>query len=114
MNNKLKAQVIRHGEVIIKPIDSLPKGAILVEITNKKIVAFSETHHHHVLEAQKPFKVWTWNGETYLEVLEIAELWHQKTGKDVHAPHKIAPGFKKVQIKKVYDYFAKKMSLVKD
>lgn len=40
--------IIRHGEVLLKPIDSLPEGAILEKTVKKEIVAHSETGHHHV------------------------------------------------------------------
>ena len=59
-------------------------------------------------------KVYTWNGETYLEVPEIAKLWHQKTGNDVHTEHTIAPSAYKVVIKKEFDYFAGIMRQVRD
>lgn len=107
-------QIVRHGEVILKSIAELPKGAVLLKEVKKEIVAHSETGHHHVLESIKDFKVYSWNGETYVEVPEIAELWHQKTGKDVHAPHKMVPGVYKVNIKKAYNYFSKAMERVRD
>lgn len=109
----MKAQIIRHGEVLLVPSE-LPKGAELKEVSKKYIVAHSETGHHHVLEGLKPTKVFMWKGERYIEVPEIAELWHQKTGKDVHTPHKVVPGVYKIQIKKQFDYFLKKMSQVRD
>ena len=54
------------------------------------------------------------NGETYLEVTSMTNLIHEKTGKDVHTPHKVVPAFYKVIIKKQFDYFTKKMQLVRD
>ena len=86
----MKPQIIRHGEVILKPIEKLPNKAKLEKENKKIIVAHSETGHHHVLEAPTNVKVYSWNGETYLEVPELSELWHKKTGKDVHTPHKVA------------------------
>lgn len=106
--------IVRHGEVLLKQIASLPDGAKLEKETNKHIVAHSETGHHHVLEAQKDFKIYTWKGDTYLEVPELAELWHQKSGKDTHAPHKIIPATYKVVIKKAYNYFSKALERVRD
>lgn len=112
--NMNKAQIIRHGEVIMKPMDSLPKEAVLEKEVKSYIVAHSETGHHHVLESLKNFKVYSFNGEKYIEVPEISELLHEKTGKDTHAPHKIVPAIYKIVIKKNYDYFAKKMAEVRD
>ena len=115
----MKAQIVRHGEVILKPIASLPKEAKLELVTNKYIVAHSETGHHHVLVTKEKtdlskFKVYSWNGDTYLEVPQIAELFHEKTGKDVHTPHKIVPSFYKVNIKKSFNYFSKSLEKVRD
>lgn len=110
----MKTQIIRHGEVLLKKISELPKEAELLEESNKYIVAHSETGHHHILEAVKPFKIYTWEDDTYIEVPEIAELWHQKTGKDVHTPHKLIPGIFKVNIKKEFDYFRGMLRSVRD
>lgn len=109
----MKAQIVRHGEAILKPAE-LPKEAVLSETKNKIIVAHSETGHHHVLEATKPINVYTWNGETYVGVPEIAKLWHDKTGSDVHKTHEIAPSVYKVIIKKEFNYFSKALERVRD
>lgn len=109
----IKPEPVRHGEVILKP-STLPKEAKLKIESKKYIVAHSETGHHHVLEAVKDIKVYSWKGDTYVEVPELAELWHQKTGADVHKTHKIAPSVYKVIIKKSYNYFSKIMERVRD
>lgn len=109
----MKAQIVRHGEVLLKP-STLPKEAKLVEETKKKIVAHSETGHHHVLESLDTYKVYEWNGETYLELGSVGTLFHEKTGNDVHTPHKIAPAVYKIVIKRAYDYFQKRLMNVRD
>lgn len=114
-----KSQIVRHGEVILKPISELPKEAVLQKEENKIVVAHSETGHHHILEVKdkvdmSKIKVYSWNGETYLEVPQIAELWHQKSGVDVHKTHRIAPAIYKVVIKKEFDYFAGVIRQVRD
>ena len=111
--------IVRHGEVILKQIDSLPKEATLVKETNSHIVAHSETGHHHVLATKEKtdlskFKVYSWNGETYLEVPQMSELLHEKVGADAHKTHTIVPGLYKVAIKKHFDYFTKAMTRVRD
>lgn len=111
----MKPQIVRHGEVIIKPVSELPKGAVLEVETKKFIVAHSETGHHHVLTTDlSKFKVYSFNGERYLEVTELSNLIHEKTGKDTHTPHKIPAGFYKVVIKQAFDFFEKKMKAVRD
>lgn len=108
------AQIVRHGEVILKPVSSLPKEVNLVEKTKKYIVAHSETGHHHVLESIDKYEVFTSNGDTYIKLGTVGTLFHEKSGNDVHTPHKIVPAVYKVIIKKSYDYFTKKLARVRD
>lgn len=110
-------QIVRHGEVILKPIPQLPNDATLSETTHKRIVAHSETGHHHVLEAEKgnDFKIFTTlDGKTFIELPTEAKLWHQKTGDDVHKTHTIAPAIYEVVIKREFDYFAGIIRQVRD
>lgn len=112
-----KTEIIRHGEVILKP-ETLPEGAILEKEVQEDIIAHSETGHHHVLTLEKTdmskMKFYTFNGERYVEVPQVAELWHQKSGKDVHTAHKVAPAVYKIILKKEFDYFAKIIRQVRD
>lgn len=115
----MKTQIIRHGEVILKPVNKLPKEAKLNNEDYKIIVAHSETGHHHILEVKdkvdvSKIKIYSWNGETYLEVPQIAELWHKKTGKDIHKTHTISPSIYKVVLKKEFDYFSGLLKQVRD
>lgn len=111
----MKEQIVRHGEVVLKPINSLPKEAKLELETNKYIVAHSETGHHHVLTTDlSKFKVYSLKGDTYLEIPELSTLLHEKSGKDVHTPHTIVPSIYKVIIKKSFDYFKGAMERVRD
>lgn len=106
--------IVRHGEVILKQISVLPEGAVLEKESKNYIVAHSETGHHHVLESTTDFKVFLWKGDRYLEVPELAKLFHEKTGKDTHTPHKIVPGIYKINIKKHFDYFKGALEKVRD
>lgn len=106
--------IIRHGELVLKEVESLPTEAKLESEVKKFICAHSETGHHHVLESVDKFKVYSWNGETYISLGSLGTLFHEKTGKDVHTPHKISPAIYKINIKKSYDYFQKKMARVRD
>jgi len=110
----MKPQIIRHGEVILRPIISLPKEVKFEKKAKSHIVAHSETGHHHVLDSVKNIKVYSWNGRTYLEVPEIGKLWHQKTGTDVHKEHKVMPSLYEVIIKKSFNYFSRAMERVRD
>jgi hypothetical protein len=113
MKKNNNPQIVRHGEVILYPT-ILPNKAVLSKETNKEIIAHSETGHHHVLEAKEDFKIYTLLGDTYIEIPSVAELWHQKTGKDIHTPHKIAPAVYKIVIKKEFDYFEGIIRQVRD
>lgn len=110
----MKPQIVRHGEVILKPISKLPKGAKILEETKKHIVAHSETGHHHVLESLDQYQVYALDGEKYVVLGNVADLFHEKTGKDVHTTHKITPAIYKVVIKKSFDYFKGVMERVRD
>lgn len=115
----MNPQIIRHGEVILKPIDKLPKEAKLQDEKSSIIVAHSETGHHHILEVKdkvdmSKIKVYSWNGEMYLEVPQIAELWHQKTGQDTHKTHEVVPSIYKINIKKEFDYYQGAIRQVRD
>lgn len=119
MIKKTKPQIVRHGEVILKPVNELPKEAKLIETANSYIVAHSETGHHHILATKEKtdlskFKVFSHNGDTYIEVKEVSELLHEKTGKDVHKTHKIIPNIYKVIIKKSFNYYKGVMERVRD
>jgi hypothetical protein len=115
----METKLVRHGEVILKAVDNLPKEAKLVEATNSFIVAHSETGHNHRLVTKEKtdlskFKVYSWNGETYLEVPAISELLHEKSGKDAHKTHTIQPNIYKVILKKEFDYYKSVMRNVRD
>jgi len=113
----MKNEIVRHGEVILKPCE-LPKEAKIIEEKEKLVVAHSETGHHHVLTKDKidlsKFKVYSYNGDKYVEVPIISDLLHEKTGKDVHKTHKILPGIYKIILKKEFDYFAGVIKRVRD
>lgn len=114
----MKPQIIRHGEVILKPVNEIPSGAILKKKSKKEIIAHSETGHHHILEVKdrtgNPFSIFTINGETYLELHDTAKLWHQKSGKDAHKTHDVIPSAYKIIIKREFDYFENAIREVRD
>jgi hypothetical protein len=110
----MKPQIIRHGEVILKPISEIPKEAKLEKETKSHIVAHSETGHHHVLESVDNYKIYSWNGKTYINLGTVGDLTHHKTGQDVHAPHKILPSAYEIVIKQEFDYYEGVMRDVRD
>ena len=116
MNNP---QIVRHGEVLLKPIEELPKDAKLVKEDKEIVVAHSETGHHHIVrtldrETGANVRIYELDGRSYLAIGSQAELYHQKTGTDVHTPHILDYPVYEIVIKQNYDYFAKKMLAVRD
>jgi hypothetical protein len=97
---------IRHGEVLLQEVESVPKRK--GKEFKSFIVGHSETGHHHVLEAEKEFKVWTAKDkqELYLELFEPAKLVHQKQI-DAHKTLTVPKGKYKVTYKKEYNPWSK-------
>lgn len=113
-NNEFSKKAIRHGEVILVPLESLPKGAKLVEETKSFIAGHSESGHHHVLEAVSPFKIFEFEGKTYLDIPLEAKLTHQKQGTETHGIQILQPGFYERIIKKSFSYAKGIMERVQD
>lgn len=108
-------EIIRHGEVLLVPVIELPKTAKLVKTVKSHIVAHSETGHHHVLELPtKVLRVYEVDNESYLDVGDVGQLLHEKTGVDAHKTHVVAPGKYKVVIKQAFDYFKGLLQKVRD
>ena len=111
----MKQQIIRHGEILLKPISKIPKEAKLKHEGKDYIVGHSETGHHHVLELDTTqLRVYEVDNELYLDVRDTGQLVHKKTGVDTHKPHTIVPGKYKVIIKQAFNYFAKALQKVRD
>lgn len=110
--NKLKILAVRHGEVLLLPVNKVLKG----KTTQHKefIVGHSETGHHHVLKSKTEFTVQDIDkAMVYLQLFEPATLSHQKTV-NRHKDLVIPAGTYKVVHKQEYDPFAKIMRAVWD
>ena len=72
-NIKKLLKGIRHGEVILMPVDKSVKG----KKVKKFVVAHSETGHHHVIESDTLFTV---DDKNFLiELFGDAAIVHKKT-----------------------------------
>lgn len=70
---------IRHGEILLLPVDALPKNPAKREQHTNYIVGHSETGHHHVLESDTVFEeIAAANGDIFLNLVEDAQLVHLK------------------------------------
>lgn len=113
----MKPQIVRHGEVILLPVDTLPNEITLKEKTSEAIIAHSETGHHHVLKTnvKDAVKIYTTiDGTTFVEVGDVAQLLHKKTGNNVHKTHTIAPSIYKIVLKKEFNYYEGVLKQVRD
>lgn len=69
---------LRHGEVLLKPVTSIPKGGTRKE-GKEYIIAHSETGHNHVLEGTA-FDVTEFDdGQIFVNVKNDTALVHRKT-----------------------------------
>lgn len=108
-NNKRVA--VQHGELALRPIDSLPTGATTKHDTY--VAAHSETGHHHIVTAKNGVEVLEADGHRYMLIQEIGKLYHEKTF-DIHETQYLAPGAYELTEKTEYDPFAKVIRRVFD
>jgi len=111
--SNLKILAVRHGEVLLLPVDKMPRGG---KKHTSFIVGHSETGHHHVLESKTEFRVTTDTVDKamlYIQLFEPANLIHQKTV-NRHKDLTIPAGIYKVVHKREYDPFEKVMREVWD
>ena len=104
---------IQHGELMLVPVDDLPKGK--TRQVQTQVVAHSESGHHHVVEATQAFEVLgdVDTADLYLRLYEPAKLVHQKTS-DAHRTLDVPAGTWKVLKKTEYDPFSAVIRTVKD
>ena len=120
MSNKktFKERAIRHGEIVITPVDKLPDGLERVEVGSQIIIGHSESGHHHVavcdtdgLTLLRP--AGADDQGLYLQVEGVARIEHLKPY-DRHETKSIQPGYYFVNTKEQYDYFLKRQTRVLD
>lgn len=69
---------IRHGEILLLPVDWVPNGSI--ESAASCIVGHSESGHHHVLDSDDAFEqIVTANGDLFVDLGRDTPLRHHKT-----------------------------------
>jgi len=68
---------IRHGEILLLPVDAVPNGS--VESVPSCIVGHSESGHHHVLESDEVFEqIIAANGDLFVDLPSVTPLRHRK------------------------------------
>lgn len=114
-NETFKKKAIRHGEVMITPIDELPAGVEEVFSGRRRVIGHSETGHHHVAVGDITIfrPVGADDSTLFMRVNRDSVVEHRKTF-DKHETKPLLKGLYTVTIKKAYDYFAKRMEAVRD
>lgn len=79
---------LRHGEVVLLPVDKMPEGK--TKRVKSYTLAHSETGHHHVIESDVEFDVLILD-DVFVHLHEAAEIVHKKTF-DQHKTLPVKPG----------------------
>lgn len=73
-----RRSAIRHGEVLLLPVERVPEG--VREKVGECIVGHSESGHHHVLESESTFaQIVAANGDLYVDLDTPTPLRHRKS-----------------------------------
>lgn len=92
---------IRHGEILLLPVASVPQGT--VGQVSACIVGHSESGHHHVLESEAVFdQIVAANGDLYVDLDAPTPLRHKKTYQQ-HRELTVPPGAWRVIRKTEFD-----------
>lgn len=105
---------IRHGEILLQPVNEIPKGKIVK--AKNYIVGHSETGHHHVLESDVDFTVLeaeNMNDQLFFQLIKPAKMVHKKST-DKHKTLTIPAGIYKRFHDTEYDPFEKVIREVAD
>lgn len=114
-NTTFEQKAIRHGEILLIPIDELPKNIEQVFEGKEFIVGHSETGHHHVavgdVTAFRPLGADS--KDVYLRVNRDSIVEHRKTF-DKHETKTLFEGLYLCRPKTEYDPFDKLIREVRD
>ncbi|SKJ67225.1 Uncharacterised protein [Mycobacteroides abscessus subsp. massiliense] len=92
---------IRHGEILLFPVDSAPSGQ-MKQVTSC-IVGHSESGHHHVLESGEAFaQIVAMNGDLFVDLPTATPLRHHKSHQQ-HRELTVPAGVWKVVRKTEFD-----------
>lgn len=118
-NATFKKKAIRHGEVLIVPVDKLPDDVTQIFEGKEYVIGHSETGHHHLAVAGlggtvSIFRPVGADDETlFMRVTKDSRVEHKKSF-DKHETKTLFKGIYQVTIKKAYDYFEKVQRRVVD
>jgi hypothetical protein len=108
MTRTFKTQACQ-GDLLLRRIDKLPAGIKTAQAKDGQfVVAESETHHHHVIDARPNVKVYDTEDPllSYLEVIEATDatetLLRHLRGHDTHETISIPPGVYELRRQREY------------
>lgn len=112
---EFKRRAIRHGELTLVPVASLPKNAKKVFEGKEYICSHSETGHHHLAVADAPngLQVFQLGKDFFLKAVKDSRIEHRKTFEQ-HETKTLFEGIYQITIKSSYNYFSKRMERVLD
>lgn len=106
-----RQRAVRHGEIMLIPVDRLPENLEVVEQGKRVIVGHSESGHHHVavceaadLTLLRP--AGADSPDLFLKVAAPARIEHLKEF-DRHETKTLEAGYLRIVNKTEYDYFTK-------
>lgn len=112
--------IFRQGEVRMEPIDRIPdcQTKIIEPKSGMIIVGESESHHHHVLEADGVTVMERTSGVPsgmrILYAIVEKETKLRQTAGNPHGAHVIAPGMYEIPIKREFNPFTEQARRVAD
>ena len=102
--------IARHGDLLFKTIDKLPKKCRKISEGVNNVLALGEfTGHKHTLVTTAPVKILELGGQKFFEIKETAEVNH-----DEHKTIKLEPGIYRMTNEREYDYFLEESKKVVD
>lgn len=98
-------QLVRHGDLLLKPIDSIPKDA---KLTDSKILAYGESTGH-IHEIKGNAQILVTQDQKFVNVLEQSMITHQE-----HKTVQLEQGMYELINEQEFDPFAGIIQRVRD
>jgi hypothetical protein len=74
-------QIIRQGDILLRKLESVPKGRVYEEVKDKVVAVGEATGHNHKIQGQKSRVLRdSGSGQLLVELQEAAELVHEEHG----------------------------------
>lgn len=91
---KTANNMVAQGDVLMRRVESLPEGAQPVQVTGRIVIAKSETHHDHAIEASPMVHLFS-TGDPFVSYLcvdaEYADVVHHRAW-DTHESIRLLKG----------------------